>query len=120
MAGSIAASEHSATSPSSIHRLKKRKSFEIREPTLGAVPKLTVQRTPAESRTPISAPLAGSATQISSNLLITSPGLTGRETALALAGAGSDFFGLVPAWDIPPPVWINYFEFFDEVAASSG
>src|SRR4029077_3073890 len=103
MAGSMAASEHSATSLSSMHLLRKRKLVGPRDPTAGAVPKLTVQRTPERSRTPISAPLAGNDTQICSNLLITSPGWMGRVAAVPFDCAGSDFLSLVPAWDIPSP-----------------
>src|ERR1700730_19176367 len=70
MRESFSVSSHITTSPVSRHSRVNTESGCSREPTGGASPVLAKQRTPSESRTTITTPLAHIAEQISSTILI--------------------------------------------------
>src|SRR5580704_14494243 len=80
-----------------MHCLVKAESVGNREPTESALPKLTVQSMPAGSRTAMTAPLAGRATQICSKSLITAPGVMCSSPTVVKGFTGSEVCCFVPA-----------------------
>jgi hypothetical protein len=96
MRESFSASSHITTSPVSRHSLVKAESGCSREPTGGASPALAKQRTPSESRTAITTPLADIAEQICSTILIEKADICwSLSLAISFSGPDASRFRLV-------------------------
>src|SRR5262249_38117532 len=98
--GSPPRSSRRTTSPFSMQSSENSGSHSRREPTDSAFPKLTTQRIPERSRTPMTAPTAGIAKQAFANAFITASGEIGRAPTGADGLIGSEDSRGNPGCDI--------------------